>query len=131
MALAADSASAKAASTVRKEEAPPEWITAQHVLIAYKGAQKCPRDVTRSKDEARKRADEVHAKAVEGKLDFGDLAAMYSDDPNGKERQGSVGKIHRENVVKPFADAAFALHVDEISDVVETPFGFHVIKRNQ
>lgn len=129
--LAAGSASASAPPAVKKDEPPPDWITAQHILIAYKGASKAPRDVTRTKDEARKRADEVHAKAVEGKIDFSDLAAMYSDDPNGKERQGSLGKIHRDNVVKAFADAAWALHVDEISPVIETQFGFHVIKRNQ
>jgi peptidyl-prolyl cis-trans isomerase NIMA-interacting 1 len=132
-ALAGASASASAAplESAKRDEAPPEWITAQHVLVAYKGASKCPHDVTRSKDEARKRADEVRAKATEGKMDFGEIAAMYSDDPNGKERQGSLGKIYPKNVVKPFADAAFALRVDEVSAVVETPFGFHVIKRNQ
>jgi hypothetical protein len=130
-ALAAASASADHAPAVKKDEPKPEWITAQHVLIAYKGAAKCPRNVTRSKEDARKIADEVHAKAVEGKMDFSDIAAMYSDDPNGKERQGSLGKIKPENVVKAFADVAFALRVDEISPVVETQFGFHVIKRNQ
>jgi NIMA-interacting peptidyl-prolyl cis-trans isomerase 1 len=132
-ALAAQSASAAAAGAApKKEEAPPEWITAQHVLIAYKGAAKCPRNVTRTKEDARKLAAEVHGKAaLAGKMDFSELAQLYSDDPNGKERQGSLGKIKRENVVKEFADVAFALHVDEVSQVVETQFGFHVIKRNQ
>jgi len=131
VALAAVSASATATPTVKKEEPPPEWITAQHILVAYKGASKCPRDVLRSKEEARKRADEARQKAVEGKMEFGEVAQLYSDEPNGKERLGSLGKIKRENVVKPFADVAFALHVDEISPVIETQFGFHVIKRNQ
>jgi parvulin-like peptidyl-prolyl cis-trans isomerase-like protein len=130
-ALAVASTTPSAPASVKKEEAPPEWITAQHVLVAYKGAAKCPHNVTRSKDEARKRADEVRAKAVDGKMDFGDIAAMYSDDPNGKERQGSLGKIFRTSVVKEFGDAAWALKVDEVSNVVETQFGFHVIKRNQ
>ena len=130
-ALAAASAMASASATVRKEEPPPEWITAQHILIAYKGASKCPRNVTRSKQEARKLADEARAKAVDGSMEFGDVAALYSDDPNGKERQGSLGRITRENVVKDFADVAFALHVDQISPVIETQFGYHVIRRNQ
>jgi len=112
-----------------KPEAPPEWITAQHILIAYKGADKSPRNVTRSKADAKKLADEVRAKA--DKMEFEDLAQMYSDDPSGKERRGSVGKIKRESVVKEFADAAWALKVDQISPVVETQFGFHIIKRNQ
>jgi parvulin-like peptidyl-prolyl isomerase len=42
-----------------------------------------------------------------------------------------VGKFTREKMTKPFADAAFALPVDGISDAVESEFGFHVIKRNQ
>ncbi len=131
-ALAAASASAAVASaTPKKDEPPPEWITAQHVLIAYKGAAKCPKAVTRTKDEARKRADEARAAALDGKMEFGDVAKLYSDDPNGQERLGSLGKIKRENVVKEFADVAFALKVDAISPVIETQFGFHVIKRNQ
>ncbi len=131
VALAAASASASATPTVKKDEPPPEWITAQHILVAYKGASKCPRDVIRSKDDAKKRADVARAQAIEGKMEFGEVAAIFSDDPNGKERLGSLGKIKRENVVKAFADVAFALHVDEISPVIETQFGFHVIKRNQ
>ncbi len=104
---------------------------AQHVLVAYKGADKCPRKVTRSKEEARKRADEAHARAVDGQMDFGDVAKLYSDDPSGAERGGSLGKIDRASVVKALGDAAFALRVDEVSPVVETQFGFHVIKRTQ
>jgi uridylate kinase len=132
VALAAVSASASAAATVvKKDEPPPEWITAQHVLVAYKGAAKCPRDVIRTKEQARARAEDARAKALEGKMEFGEVAQVYSDDPNGKERLGSLGKIKRDSVVKQFADVAFALHVDEISPVIETQFGFHVIKRNQ
>ncbi len=124
-------ASASASASPPKEEKPPEWIMAQHILVAYKGADKCPRKVTRTKEEARKRADEAHARAVEGQMDFGDVAKLYSDDPSGAERQGSTGKIDRQALVKALSDAAFALKVDEISPVVETQFGFHVIKRTQ
>ncbi len=131
LAVALARASASASSAPPTEDKPPEWIMAQHVLVAYKGAEKCPRKVTRTKEEARKRAEEAHARAVEGQMDFGDVAKLYSDDPSGAERQGSLGKIDRQSVVKAFGDAAFALKVDEISPVVETQFGFHVIKRTQ
>jgi peptidyl-prolyl cis-trans isomerase NIMA-interacting 1 len=110
--------------------AAPDAIAAQHVLIAYKGAQKAPKGVTRTKAEAQKRAEEVAAKAKSG-TDFSALVAEYSDDPAAKERQGSLGKFTREKMAKPFSDAAFELKVDAISAPVETPFGFHVIKRNQ
>jgi peptidyl-prolyl cis-trans isomerase NIMA-interacting 1 len=108
----------------------PDAIAAQHVLVAYKGADKAPKGVTRSKADAKKRAEEVAAKAKSGS-DFSALVAEYSDDPAAKERQGSVGKFTRDKMAKPFSDAAFALAVGESSGAVETPFGFHVIKRNQ
>lgn len=110
---------------------PPTHVTAQHVLVAWKGAERSPKGVSRTKAEAKKRADEVAKKAREKGTDFSALVAEYSDDPGAKERQGSLGKFTREKMAKPFSDAAFALEVDAVSDPVETPFGFHVIKRNQ
>lgn len=106
----------------------PTRIAAQHVLIGYKGTK--VGTATRTKEEARKLAEEVRKKAVDGE-DFAKLAQQYSDDPASKERLGSVGTFDRDGMVKPFSDAAFALGVNEISPVVETYFGFHVIKRNQ
>ena len=108
----------------------PDAIAAQHVLVAYKGAEKAPKGVTRTKAEAKARAEEVAAKAKSGS-DFSALVAEYSDDPAAKERQGSVGKFTRDKMAKPFSDAAFALAVGASRGAVETPFGFHVIKRNQ
>ena len=108
----------------------PDAVAAQHVLIAYKGAQNAPKTVTRSKSDAKKLADDVAARAKSGE-DFTTLVTQYSDDPGSKERQGSPGKFGRDKMVKPFSDAAFALPVGGVSGVVETPFGFHVIKRNQ
>lgn len=120
----------EAASAPAAPKPPPDAIAAQHVLVAWKGAKGAPKTVTRSKAEAAKRAEEVRAKA-KGGGDFAALATEYSDDPASKERQGSVGKFTREKMTKPFSDAAFALAVDEVSAVVESDFGFHVIKRNQ
>ncbi len=108
----------------------PDSISAQHVLVAFKGATNAPKTITRSRDEAKKRAEEVIAKAKAGE-DFSSLVATYSDDASTKERQGSLGKFTREKMVKPFSDVAFALAVGEVSAPVETPFGIHVIKRNQ
>ncbi len=108
----------------------PDTIIAQHVLVTYKGAKGAPKGVTRSKDEARALATKVRDEAKAGKP-FEDLVAAYSEDPASKDRLGSVGKITKDKVVKQFADAAFALRVNEVSDVTESPFGFHVIKRSQ
>ena len=103
---------------------------AQHVLVAYKGAKNAPRSVTRSKADARKRAEEARTQAAGG-ADFAKVVEEYSDDAVTRERLGSLGKFAHGGMVKPFADAAFALPVGGISEVVETDFGFHVIKRNQ
>ena len=100
------------------------------MLVAYRGAKRAPKTVTRTKVEAKKLAEEVAAKAKAGE-EFGALATQYSDDTANKDRLGSVGKFKRDGMVKPFSDAAFALGVGETSGVVETEFGFHVIKRNQ
>jgi peptidyl-prolyl cis-trans isomerase NIMA-interacting 1 len=111
---------------------PPEQIAAQHVLVAWKGAKNAPASITRSKADAKKRADEVAAKAKADKaVDFSALVAEYSDDEGTKGRQGSLGKFAKSKMTPAFADAAFALAVDQVSDPVETPFGYHVIKRNQ
>jgi hypothetical protein len=112
------------------EEAPPESVACQHVLVAWRGAKRAPREVTRSKAEAKRLADEVATKA-RGGGDFSELVAKYSDDPGSKNSRGNLGKFKREAMVPQFSQAAFALQVGQISDPVETPFGFHVIKRNQ
>jgi parvulin-like peptidyl-prolyl isomerase len=107
-----------------------ETISASHVLVAYQGAKRASSAVTRTKEEARQRAQEVAAKAKKGE-DFAQLVAQYSDERNAAARKGNLGRFTRRSMVKPFSDAAFALKPGEVSDVVETPFGFHVIRRHE
>jgi parvulin-like peptidyl-prolyl isomerase len=118
------------APTPPPSDAANELIGASHILIAYKGSLRAAPTITRSKGEAQKLANTVLAQAKAG-AKFGDLAVKYSDDPSAKQGQGSLGKFGRNQMVKPFADAAFALKPAELSSVVETPFGFHIIKRTE
>jgi len=109
---------------------PPDAIIAQHVLVAYKGAKRAPKGVTRSKADAKARATEALGKIRAG-TPFEDAVKEYSDDTGSIDRMGSLGKFTRDAMDPAFAAAAFALAVGQVSDPVETPFGFHVIKRTQ
>jgi parvulin-like peptidyl-prolyl isomerase len=62
--------------------------------------------------------------------DFAKLAQASSDGPSGIEG-GALPKFGRQQMVKPFSDAAFGLAPGEVSDLVETNFGFHIIKRTE
>jgi parvulin-like peptidyl-prolyl isomerase len=117
-------------SSAVAEAPPPDTIIAQHVLVTYRGAKRAPKGVTRSKSDAKARAQEAVAKARAGTA-FEDLVKTYSDDQATVERMGSLGKFHKGDMDPAFGAAAFALKVGEVSDVVETPFGFHIIKRTQ
>ena len=122
---------ASASATASAAPAPaPDAIIAQHVLVAYKGAKRAPKGVTRSKTDAKARAAEALAKVRAG-APFEDVVKEYSDDTGSVDRMGSLGKFRREDMDPAFAAAAFALAVGQVSDPVETPFGFHVIKRTQ
>ena len=106
---------------------PEEKVTASHILIAYKGARSADPKVTRSKAEAKKMAEDLRKKAQKG--DFAALAKKSSDDLGSGAKGGELGAFSKGQMVKPFADAAFALKPGAISEVVESDFGFHVIKR--
>ena len=104
-----------------------EKIQASHILVSWKGAMRSAQ--TRTKPEAKKRIDEVVAKLKKGE-DFGKLAAVYGEDGT-KSKGGDLGLFGHGAMIAPFESAAFALKVGEVSGIVETPFGFHVIKRTK
>lgn len=104
-----------------------ESIGARHILVQYQGSLRAQPTVTRSEEEARARATEVARRAKAGE-DFAALAREMSDGPTGPAG-GDLGTFPRGRMHPAFEQAAFALGVDEVSEVVQTPFGFHVIKR--
>jgi len=123
-------AASDAAAAAPSAKPAPAKISARHVLIQYMGCQNAASSVVRTRDQAYTVAKDVLRRAKKGE-DFARLAVEFSDEPNAGARGGSLGRFGRGAMVKQFEDAAFALKPGEISDVVESPFGFHVIQRTE
>jgi parvulin-like peptidyl-prolyl isomerase len=113
---------------VMKRNTLPPMFAGAHILIAYKGARRARPNVTRTKEEALKLAKELAAKAKKAPDTFTELAKQHSNGPSGP-RGGMLGKWPKGRMVPAFDEAIQKLKIDQISDPVETPFGFHVMKR--
>lgn len=87
-----------------------------------------PTDPQKKKDNARKNIESILSEAKTGKVDFGDLAKKYSEGPSNV-KGGDLGYFGRGEMVPPFEKAAFELKIGEVSNVVETRFGYHIIKK--
>jgi peptidyl-prolyl cis-trans isomerase C len=99
----------------------PEQVRASHILISVDpGAT--------DEQRAQKRLELAGLKGeIEKGADFGELAGQHSDCPS-KARGGDLGYFQRGKMVKPFEDEAFAMKVGDVSGIVETQFGYHLIK---
>lgn len=113
-----------------EESEKPTEVKASHILISYKGADRADQQISRTKDEAKAEAERIRNLIVEQGQDFANLARKHSDGPS-KSKGGDLGKFKFEVMAKPFSEAAFALKIGDVSEVVETGFGFHVIKRTE
>jgi hypothetical protein len=117
-----------AAAASRRTPVAPAAISARHVLIQWMGSERAGKSVLRSREQAMVLAQEVLSRARGGE-DLGRLAVEYSDEPNAGARRGSLGRFGKGQMVAAFDDVAFSLEVGQLSGIVETPFGFHIIQR--
>lgn len=121
-----------AAKTADKgaKAATPDEVAAQHLLVMHVGGMRAPATITRTKEEAKKRAEEAAAKLKKG-ASFDEVVKEYTDEPGSatKTPPGDLRTFKKGAMTPLFENAAFALKVNEVSGVVETPFGYHIIKR--
>ncbi len=99
---------------------------ASHILIGV-SATASPE----AKAEAKKKAEQVLAEVKKNPAKFAELAKKYSQDPGSAEKGGDLGTFGRGAMVKPFEDAAFSMKVGDISGLVQSDFGYHIIKLNE
>ena len=99
-------------------------VSAQHILIMPDEAED---DKVKADADAKAKAEEVLAKVKAGE-DFGELAKEYSQDPGSAENGGELGYFVRGTMVQEFEKASFELNEGEISDLVKTDYGYHIIK---
>ncbi len=104
----------------------PEEIRARHILI-----QLDPDADEKTRDTARKKAEDVLARVKKKGSDFAKLAQQLSEDAGSAARGGDLGLFPRGKMVPAFDAAAFALEPGGVSEVVESPFGLHVIKLDE
>lgn len=99
-------------------------VRSSHIVIRYSAATPVA-----EREKAKQKLQALRADIVAGKLDFGKAAKENSECPSAP-KEGDIGHIFRkfQNVDEAYAKAAFSMKVNEISEVVETDFGYHLIK---
>ena len=103
------------------------FVEARHILISFQGATRSQQ--TRSKETAREIAESLLRQLRQGE-DFAELAKQHSDGPSAP-KGGDLGRFAEGAMVPAFDKAVFVLRPGEISAIVETQFGFHLIKREK
>lgn len=100
----------------------PDEVQVRHILMKPASGNDSDRDTVRSRLQGLKRQ-------IEEGGDFAELAAAFSECPSGKSTGGSLGWVGRGTTVPEFDDAVFTMEVGDISDVVETALGLHIIEK--
>ena len=96
---------------------------ASHILIGVSATA-----TPEAKAEAKKKAEQVLAEVKKSPAKFAELAKKYSQDPGSAEKGGDLGTFARGSMVKPFEEAVFSMKPGDISGLVQSDFGYHIIK---
>lgn len=107
------------------QRADEQKVQASHILICYLGAKGCSSNISRA--QAEEQITSLRDQATP--QNFSQLADQYSDDPSNQGNGGSLGWVYSGQMVPAFNDALFAMSNGQISNIVETDFGYHLIYR--
>ncbi|MDI6642118.1 MAG: peptidyl-prolyl cis-trans isomerase, partial [Elusimicrobiota bacterium] len=99
-----------------------ELVRVRHILI-----RSSKDDTIKEQIAAKKKIEDIQKRLKRGE-DFSELAELYSEDTGSAKRGGDLGYFAKGDMVKEFEKAAFSLPVGEVSDIVQTEFGYHLIK---
>ena len=99
---------------------------ASHILIGVSATASAE-----AKAEAKKKAEQVLAEVKKNPAKFAELAKKYSQDPGSAEKGGDLGTFGRGSMVKPFEDAVFSMKPGDVSGLVQSDFGYHIIKLSE
>ncbi|MDD3628878.1 MAG: peptidylprolyl isomerase [Candidatus Humimicrobiaceae bacterium] len=105
----------------------PESVKAGHILIMFPWKKDNSEETAEGRKEAREKIEMIKEKLENGE-DFEELARTYSDDEATKENGGDLGYVYRGQMVDEFDNALFSLDIGEVSDIIETDIGYHIIK---
>lgn len=102
-----------------------DQVSASHILLMYKGSTSSSND--RSEDEAKDKIKMLRSQVEEG-TNFGELAREFSDCPSGTQG-GDLGSFGRGQMVPEFENAVFNMEIGDLSEIIKTDFGYHIIQR--
>ncbi|MBM4147962.1 MAG: hypothetical protein FJ224_02805 [Lentisphaerae bacterium] len=105
----------------RNEYIRPDRVQAQHILISAEQGDDAGRATARS------RLEDIRERIASGSASFSDMAAAHSDCPSGKKSGGGLGWFSRGMMVPEFDSAVFSMQVGELSSIIDTQFGMHII----
>lgn len=108
---------------------PEGSVKSSHILFAYEGAERAAPTITRTKEEAEEEAKKMLVEAKKADANFAALARENSDDPTAVQRSGDIGYFQESNLglAEAYRNYLFSNDLNEVG-MVETPFGFHIIK---
>jgi len=108
---------------------PVRRVIARHILIAWRGAERAPVAITRTREQARLLAEEVSRLAAAGD-DPCELARKFSDDAENRFECGFLGVVEPYMLPIEVDAVIFGLAPGEFSELIESPFGFHLVWRD-